>query len=249
MMTTAQSLSAERKRRRQSLGRALLAVSGIAIALAGCKTNIDRHEITGSVPEDYRTVHPISIEEAVETLDIPVGLNSERLPGAVKSNIEAFARGYRASGSATIAIVSPSGSPNETIAAYMSYAIADVLIGSGVSPKAIDHRVYKAGPTENSAPVRMAYARIAARTAPCGPWPDQVAKTGQNKNYYAFGCASQRNLAAMVDNPLDLLYPRGMSPPDATRRATVLEKYQKGEIYQTDYSREPGGRISQGVGQ
>ena len=71
--------------------------------------------------------------------------------------------------------------------------------------------------------MRLAYNRIAAHTAPCGPWPDQVADTGENRHYAAFGCATQQNLAAMVASPLDLIYPRGLTPADAQRRATVLD--------------------------
>ena len=92
-------------------------------------------------------------------------------------------------------------------------------------------------------------ARSRAKTAACGPWPDQIARNVENRNYYTFGCATQNNLAAMVDNPLDLLYPRGMTPPDATRRAVVLNKYGTGTAYQSDYSKEVGAdEVAQGVG-
>ena len=45
--------------------------------------------------------------------------------------------------------------------------------------------------------------------------PTRSANTTENRNYFAFGCATQQNLAAIVDNPLDLLYPRGLTPADA----------------------------------
>ena len=41
--------------------------------------------------------------------------------------------------------------------------------------------------------------------------------------------ADQRNLAAMVNNPTDLVQPRGETPPYAPRRSVVLERYPKGE--------------------
>ena len=34
----------------------------------------------------------------------------------------------------------------------------------------------------------------------------------ENRPYWNFGCATQRNLAAMVDNPADLVQPRGEAP-------------------------------------
>jgi len=147
-----------------------------------------------------------------------------------------------------IAIVTPSGSADERAATWLSFQIQDTLVASGVSAKQIDFRVYRAGPGERSAPVRIAYSAISAHTAPCGSWPDQVGNTEKNGNYYDFGCATQQNLAAIVDNPLDLLYPRGMSPSDTARRSQVLDLYRKGAIFQGDYSREPGGEAAVGVG-
>jgi pilus assembly protein CpaD len=76
-----------------------------------------------------------------------------------------------------------------------------------------------------------------------------LANTTANRQYFDYGCASQQNLAAMVADPLDLLYPRASSPADAERRGTVLEDYRNGDIYQSDYSRVTGGEVAQGVGQ
>jgi type IV pilus biogenesis protein CpaD/CtpE len=51
----------------------------------------------------------------------------------------------------------------------------------------------------------------------------------------------------MVENPLDLLYPRGVTPSDAGRRTAVLEKYRTGADY-TGTNTTPSGTIAQGVG-
>ena len=83
----------------------------LAVVLAGCThmqtAKIDRHVIVGSVPEDYRTTHPIAIEEGVETLDLPAGLNEVGLTSGARDNIRGFAQAFLASGSAAIAIVTP----------------------------------------------------------------------------------------------------------------------------------------------
>ena len=50
----------------------------------------------------------------------------------------------------------------------------------------------------------------------------------ENKDYYNYGCAYQRNLAAMVDNPSDLEQPRSETPSYTTRRTAFFEKYRKG---------------------
>ncbi len=245
-MTTVTSLPCDRVR--QPLLAALLA-GGLAVALGGCAANVNPLETTGSVPDDYRVNHPIAVEEQVETLDVPVGLYSGRLTDEVKGNINGFAQKFQASGSSVIAVVAPSGSPDQQAAATIAVQIEDVLRQSGVPSTAIDYRVYHAGSDERNAPVRVAFSRIGAHTAPCGPWPDQASVNSQNRAYFNFGCASQQNLAAIVQNPLDLLYPRGMTPADAERRAEVLDKYRKGQAFSSDTSRETGGAVATGVGQ
>jgi pilus assembly protein CpaD len=245
-MTTA---SSKLHRRARLAAPGLVLAGGLLAALAGCSTSVDRQLATGGIPDDYRHNHPIAVEEMLESMDVPVGQDSARLPKPVKAAVAGFGATFAASGASLIAVVAPSGSPNQVAAAGIAVEVEQVLHQSGVNPRAIEYRVYRAGPEERNAPVRIAYNRIAAHTAPCGPWPDQAAETGQNRNYFALGCATQQNLAAMVESPLDLIYPRGLTPADAQRRATVLDHYRKGEPFSADLSRETGGSVATGIGQ
>ena len=246
-MTTVSSPTSDRGRR---LGvSAVIVAGGLILALAGCAQKVNPYEKTGALPDDYRTNHPITIEEQVATLDVPVSVDTARLTPAVKSNIAFFANTFLTSGTAIIAVVAPSGSPNQVAAAGVAVEIEDTLRHLGVNPRSIDYRVYRAGAGENVAPVRLAFNSIAAHAGPCGPWTDQSSENSQNRHYGSFGCATQQNLAAIIDNPLDLLYPRGMTPADAARRATVLEKYRNGAPFTSDTSQETGGTVATGVGQ
>ena len=65
-----------------------------------------------------------------------------------------------------------------------------------------------------------------------------------NREYYNLGCATQRNLAAMVDNPADLIQPRGEGPAYSARRSVALDKYRKGENPAGIYDRYEQGKIS-----
>jgi len=210
--------------------RRLLSAAAFISLLPGCThvhtAAIDRHVIVGSVPEDYRTNHPIAIEEGIETLDVPAGLNTVSLTTGVKEIIDGFAQAFLASGTSTIAIVTPAASTNQAAARALAGEIRAVLVDAGVNPNAIEFRVYRAQSSEVTAPIRLAYSKIGAHTAACGPWPDQVSRNIENRNYANYGCATQQNLAAMVTNPLDLLYPRGMTPPDAVRRVGVIGNYE-----------------------
>jgi pilus assembly protein CpaD len=216
-----------------------------AVGLAGC--NWSRHEIVGAVPDDYRTRHPIVLDEDLAVLDVPVGPGGSRLAPASYANVMAFGQRFRKSGSPLIAVVIPRGSANAQAAARAAGEIQGALASSGIAPQAISLRSYNAAPRDTTAPIRLAYSRVVARTDQCGHWPDQLTETGENRNYFNFGCATQQNLAAIVENPLDLVYPRDSVPPDAERRGTVLDNYRRGSPTQSDYSRESGGRIA-GVG-
>jgi len=79
---------------------------------------------------------------------------------------------------------------------------------------------------------------MTADAGPCGLWPHDLGPTWdpehfENLEYWNFGCAQQRNLAAMVENPDDLVEPRPEVPSCTGRRTTVLEKYRRGETTQT----------------
>jgi pilus assembly protein CpaD len=230
----------------------ILTAAGGMAALGGCSVrDVVAVEAFGSAPSDYRVNHPIAVEEAVDTLDVPVALYTDRLTDPIRANIVAFAQRYRASGSSVIAVVSPSGSPNQNVAAAIAVQIEDTLRNAGVPGDQIDYRVYHAASNERNAPIRVAFSRVVAHTAPCGPWPDQFSVSRENRNYFNFGCATQQNLAAVVDSPLDLLYPRGLTPADAGRRATVLEKYRAGDPFSANLARERAGtgEVADGVGE
>jgi pilus assembly protein CpaD len=94
--------------------------------------------------------------------------------------------------------------------------------------------------------ITIHYPHTAAVAGPCGKWPDNLGPSAdpkhfENVQYYNFGCATQRNLAAQVANPTDLVQPRAEGPVYAMRRTTVLDKYRKGESpASTDPNSEKG---------
>jgi pilus assembly protein CpaD len=66
----------------------------------------------------------------------------------------------------------------------------------------------------------------------------------ENKPYYNFGCANQRNMAAMVDNPSDLVQPRNETPAYTARRTMSYEKYRKGTSTATIYPDSDKAKLS-----
>jgi len=197
---------------------ALLAV----VMLAGCA---QKRDVTGAIPDDYRTNHPIVISEKEQVADIPVGHADTRLSITQRSIVEHAAANYRSNGSGVIHILIPDGSPNERAAAKLRGDIAATLRKNGVKPFNISSERYKAGP-EESAPIRLSYSAMTASTNTCGQWPKDLLETAENRHYANFGCASQNNFAAQLANPADLLGPRATSPIDAERRIVVIDDYR-----------------------
>jgi pilus assembly protein CpaD len=66
----------------------------------------------------------------------------------------------------------------------------------------------------------------------------------ENRPYWNLGCASQHNLAAMADNPADLVQPRGEAPIYTARRTQVLDKYRQGQASATTYPDSNAAKIS-----
>lgn len=234
-------------------GLTALALSGVLLAvLAGCSSTarkLDPFTTQSVVADDYKITHAITNKEQTVSVDIPVGAYEQHLTEGEKGNVGYFAQNFLASGAALVGIARPSGSPNQASAARVAAEIQGELVKAGIPVGVIRKGSYAADANDTIAPVRLAYRTIVASTEPCGSWPDLTTNNEQNRHFHNYGCATQQNLAAEIDNPLDLQYPRGATPPDATRRAAVLLKYRQGEKTTGDFSGETGGTVATGVGQ
>jgi pilus assembly protein CpaD len=125
--------------------------------------------------------------------------------------------------------------------------IHSILSASGVPPQGVRVRSY--APADIALPsIKLSYAKLSAHAGPCGQWNDLGPTTDptyiQNWPYWNLGCASQRNLASMVDNPSDLVQPRGDTPAYQARRSVAIDKYRKGENPSGTYTGYDTGKIS-----
>ena len=140
------------------------------------------------------------------------------------------------------------GDENDHAAADTMREIGSIFAASGVPRDAVSVRSYR--PSSFSlASIKLNYAKIVADAGPCGLWPHDLGPAFdrvyiENHSYWNLGCAHQRNLAAMVDNPADLVQPRSEVPPYGGRRTIVLDKYHRGESSATQYPDADKGKIS-----
>lgn len=212
----------------QSALQARKLVPAVAIALAallsGCA---NRDSITvGSVPDDYRTNHPIMIAEKNQKVDIPVGAGDRGMTGYQRDTLLGFLDGYDRSAAPALTIAIPLGSANEAAALVAGRDFARVAAASGISRKRIVMTSYQSASAEASAPVRVSFVAVRAQTDKCGRWPEDLLQTSDNRHYADFGCSYQNNLAAQMANPSDLLGPRKMTDIDAENRGKVIDVYR-----------------------
>jgi pilus assembly protein CpaD len=216
-----------------------------ATALASCQTWEDK---PNPIATDYRQRHPISIVEKDRTLQIFVGSARNGLTPDQRLEVLTFAQGWRGEGTGRFIIDQPHGARNAGAAAAALGEIRSILGAAGVPARAVSVKSYRAE-RNTLAVIRINYPHTAAEVGPCGQWPDDLGAADdknhfENVQYWNFGCATRRNVAAMVANPSDLVQPRSESPTYAARRATALEKYRKGESPATTYPESNKGAIS-----
>jgi pilus assembly protein CpaD len=215
---------------RPSVTAAVLVVLSASL-LAGCAK---RHHITvGSIPDDYRTNHPITVAERDQALDVPVGASTHRLSRAQREVIAGHLANYELDSGAPLRILVPQGSRNAGAAYYVAEEIAAMAQEHGIHSGLILMHSYSVNNPETSAPVRIVYAALTADAGPCGRWPEDVLETGENKHYANFGCAYQKNLAAQLENPMDILGPRKRAVIDPENRAAAIEQYKARGITET----------------
>ena len=216
-----------------------LLVAGFAAALAGCNTTTAL-DTTGSVPADYRARHPITVQEGKKTLVLFVGSGRSGLSATQRAEVLAFARQWRRDATGGVIIDRPVGSPNARAAGDSLKETLSILTQAGVPHNGIAVRPYHPSETQLGT-LRINYPLMTAEAGPCGLWPDDLGpsmdpKHFENKQYYNFGCATQRNLASMVAEPADLVQPRSETPPYAGKRAVALDKWRKGQSPATSYT-------------
>jgi pilus assembly protein CpaD len=128
--------------------------------------------------------------------------------------------------------------------------IQALLGAAGVPPRGLVVRRFHPDDPRLMAAIRLSYPRISAVAGPCGLWPEDLGPSiknksyFENKSYYNFGCAYQRNMAAMIDNPSDLVQPRSETPAYTPRRNVAFEKYRKGTTTTTAYPESDKAKLS-----
>jgi pilus assembly protein CpaD len=205
---------------------------------------------TASVPDDYRLRHPIAIQEADRSIVVFVGRGRGGISASQRSDVMGLAQLWLTEGTGAISIDVPVDTPNARAAQDSLREIQATFAAAGVPARAINVRQYHPEDPRHLAAIRLNYPKISAVAGPCGLWPEDIGISVDNKGYYDnkpyynFGCANQRNLAAVVDNPSDLVQPRPETAPYWPRRNAAFEKYKKGTTTATTYPEADRAKLS-----
>lgn len=220
---------------------------GLAVVLGACAHH---EEVTSSIPNDYRLRHPIAIQEADRSVVIFVGHGRGGLSASERSDVVGLAQSWLHEGTGMIVADVPVKTSNAAAAADAFREINALLVAAGVPPRGIAVHRYRPDDPRQMATIRLNYPKISAVAGPCGLWPEDLGPAInnksylENKSYYNFGCAYQRNMAAMIDNPSDLVQPRSETPAYTVRRTEAFEKYRKGTSSATAYPDAEKAKIS-----
>jgi pilus assembly protein CpaD len=223
---------------------------GLSIGLGACKT-IDAPIMAAEpYPADYRLRHPIAVTEADRSIVVFVGAGRGGMTAAQRADVMGLAQNWMREGTGGITIDMPTGTPNARTAHETLREIQAMIAAAGVPPRAVSVRQYQPKDPRFMAAIRLNYPKISATAGPCGVWPEDLGSSiknpsyFENKSYYNFGCANQRNLAAMIDEPSDLVQPRAETPAYTMRRNATFEKYRKGDSTATVYPEVDSAKLS-----
>ena len=231
---TAMTRSAPEKTRLTGL-RNTVAVLLAILPIAACQQG---PMSTGSVPLTVAERHPIGV--APERVVLDVEARGGALAPRDAAELETFILAYGQEGSGPLYVLAPNG--RDRGGAELIYAEARRIAHNGGIPvAAISYAGYD--PIDRGAPVKLLYERLVS-AAVCGQWPTSTQQGPSNEPYYNFGCATQKNFAAMLEDPRDLDGPRPETPRDSSRRDVVFDKYRTGTSTATTYGDEQAGTSS-----
>ncbi len=215
---------------------------GALTACAGVpKPDLNRAPLASSVD-----LHEPTAQAAVQRVEIAVAPGQMELAGSDRAQLQAFANDYLRYGHGPLVLETPSGGANSDAASILAADARRTLADAGVSYAAIAGTTRDAG--GETMPILVSFNRFEAQAPECAPlWEQDLAHQSNNQPWESFGCATNFNLAAMVEDPADLIHPRDMTARDSARRDTVMDAYRQGDQTHADRTNDERIAISNAV--
>jgi pilus assembly protein CpaD len=191
-----------------------------------------------TISSDPAVNHPIAVEPSFREIKLgyggPDGLSTD---DAIK--FDAFLAEYRAHGNGSLGISVPAGASSRATTTFF----AERAAATGIPRDKILVSTHDVANGDQR--VDVSFITYVARASACGDWSENMSFTVENHTARNLGCATQRNLAAMVSDPRDLLGPRRFDPADANRATTVITNYEQGLPTAAQKTGEQSGSVSE----
>jgi len=195
--------------------------------VAACGSHQKDQFRVGSIPQDYRTKHPIVVGQSETVEDLLITSEMKGMSFRHENLVRSILVRYRKANASRLRVMIPSGSPNTASAKAVARDVLAFMRDQGVPRSHVEVTHYSATNHGDAATLRLSFDSLKARVATnCGKWDEDLNFNSDNTNYTNFGCATQNNLAEIIANPADLIAPRGESEIDAERRDNVIEDYR-----------------------
>jgi pilus assembly protein CpaD len=168
--------------------------------------------------------HPIGFMARNESLAVEVPPGARGLSPNQQVDVYRFLHRHKREATGPLAILLPARG-GDTVAVRRS--LRDIR--GFAADAGIDYRVQRAsahdGRSGGPPAIRLAYQRPVAVPPPCDQWTEDVGRNDPRIPYPNWGCATQRNLALMVDNARDLQQPQEEDPRSSERRGVTWSAY------------------------
>ncbi|RZJ96631.1 MAG: pilus assembly protein CpaD [Brevundimonas sp.] len=183
----------------------------------------------GIAPLTPTSRYTLQVEPGLDRIALAV--HDSGLSQAQVDALAALASRALVDGAPEVVIEAPAG--GDPAASEQAYRAKAALEAAGAPPV----RIAGYAAPDPRAPILAGFETVRAVVPQCGTaWGSQT-RTFDNQSSINFGCAVTANLAAQIENPRDIVQPRGMTPGDAGRRTVVIDNYRTGAL--TGAEREP----------
>lgn len=169
------------------------------------------------VENDYRLKHPLTVEPATEFLQM-------RDFVAEPDRLRGFADRYIRRGTGPLSVSAGAKDADDGRARNFAQSIARILLAEGLRPSEIKLQLVINDQATPPGVASLRFATTVAEVPDCRDWSE----TDRNAPYANFGCAVQRNLGAMLEDPRDLERPRDSSGTSSEFAAAAIDKMNRG---------------------